>query len=102
MVPRLTTELSGPLHDVERRILDRMPDVERWIRTVIVKADAGTYGMGIMTVHDAAEVRALNRKQRNKWRSRRWRMRLTYPIRHRGMTCRKYCLPLASDVSGKR
>ena len=33
---------------------------------VIVKADAGTYGMGIMTVKDAGEVRGLNRKQRNK------------------------------------
>jgi glutamate--cysteine ligase len=33
---------------------------------VIVKADAGTYGMGIMTVYDASEVAALNRKQRNK------------------------------------
>lgn len=33
---------------------------------VIVKADAGTYGMGIMTVHDASEVRGLNRRQRNK------------------------------------
>ena len=33
---------------------------------VIVKADAGTYGMGIMTVYDAAEVKTLNRKQRNK------------------------------------
>jgi glutamate--cysteine ligase len=33
---------------------------------VIVKADAGTYGMGIMTVRDASEVRDLNRKQRNK------------------------------------
>ncbi len=33
---------------------------------VIVKADAGTYGMGIMTVTDASEVRDLNRKQRNK------------------------------------
>ncbi|HVE50661.1 MAG TPA: glutamate--cysteine ligase [Casimicrobiaceae bacterium] len=33
---------------------------------VIVKADAGTYGMGIMTVHDPADVVALNRKQRNK------------------------------------
>ncbi|MDD4978239.1 MAG: glutamate--cysteine ligase [Gallionella sp.] len=33
---------------------------------VIVKADAGTYGMGIMTVKDAAEIAALNRKQRNK------------------------------------
>jgi glutamate--cysteine ligase len=33
---------------------------------VIVKADAGTYGMGIMTVRDASEVKSLNRKQRNK------------------------------------
>ena len=33
---------------------------------VIVKADAGTYGMGVMTVRDASEVRGLNRKQRNK------------------------------------
>jgi glutamate--cysteine ligase len=33
---------------------------------VIVKADAGTYGMGIMTVRDASEVKGLNRKQRNK------------------------------------
>ena len=33
---------------------------------VIVKADAGTYGMGIMTVKDASEIVGLNRKQRNK------------------------------------
>jgi glutamate--cysteine ligase len=33
---------------------------------VIVKPDAGTYGMGIMTVKDASEVKDLNRKQRNK------------------------------------
>ncbi len=33
---------------------------------VIVKADAGTYGMGIMTVKDGEEVHRLNRKQRKK------------------------------------
>jgi len=33
---------------------------------VVVKADAGTYGMGVMTVRDADELIALNRKQRNK------------------------------------
>lgn len=33
---------------------------------VIVKADAGTYGMGIMSVKDPSEVRNLNRRQRNK------------------------------------
>ncbi|WP_227815966.1 glutamate--cysteine ligase [Nitrogeniibacter aestuarii] len=33
---------------------------------VVVKADAGTYGMGVMTVKDASEVQGLNRRQRNK------------------------------------
>ena len=33
---------------------------------VIVKADAGTYGMGIMTVKHPDDVRDLNRKTRNK------------------------------------
>ena len=33
---------------------------------VIVKADAGTYGMGIMTVKHGDELRNLNRKSRNK------------------------------------
>lgn len=33
---------------------------------VIVKADAGTYGMGVMSVKSADEVRSLNRKNRNK------------------------------------
>jgi glutamate--cysteine ligase len=33
MVPHLTTALTGPLLDLERRILDRMPEIERWLRT---------------------------------------------------------------------
>ena len=33
---------------------------------VIVKADAGTYGMGIMTVTDGSQVKDLNHKQRSK------------------------------------
>ena len=33
---------------------------------VMVKADAGTYGMGVMTVHSPEEVVELNRKQRTK------------------------------------
>ncbi|MDH5229264.1 MAG: glutamate--cysteine ligase [Gammaproteobacteria bacterium] len=36
---------------------------------VIVKADAGTYGMGIMTVHDPDEIYELNRKQRTRMSS---------------------------------
>jgi glutamate--cysteine ligase len=33
---------------------------------VVVKADNGTYGMGIMTVRDASEVESINRRTRNK------------------------------------
>ena len=33
---------------------------------VVVKADNGTYGMGIMTVRDAKDLQALNRKTKNK------------------------------------
>jgi glutamate--cysteine ligase len=33
---------------------------------VVVKADNGTYGMGIMTVRDVRDLEALNRKTRNK------------------------------------
>ena len=33
---------------------------------VAVKADAGTYGMGIMTIRDASELKDMNRKQRSR------------------------------------
>jgi len=36
---------------------------------VVVKSDAGTYGMGIMTVQSVDEIKELNRKQRNKMAS---------------------------------
>ena len=56
MVPRLKTALVGPL--LEYGIAEKP--------FAIVKADAGTYGMGIMTVRDANDVVGLIRKQRNK------------------------------------
>ncbi len=36
---------------------------------VIVKADAGTYGMGVMSINDPEQIRQLNRKQREKMSS---------------------------------
>jgi glutamate--cysteine ligase len=57
-------------HNVDRLLVEIGERYrERDIRQkpfVIVKADAGTYGMGVMTVRDASEVVGLNRKQRNK------------------------------------
>ncbi|HWY72395.1 MAG TPA: glutamate--cysteine ligase, partial [Burkholderiaceae bacterium] len=58
------------VHNVEQMLSEISERYrERDIRQkpfVIVKADAGTYGMGIMTVREASEVTGLNRKQRNK------------------------------------
>jgi glutamate--cysteine ligase len=51
------------LDDVRAKYREYQVDAEPF---VIVKADAGTYGMGVMTVKDPAEVRGLNRRQRNK------------------------------------
>jgi glutamate--cysteine ligase len=51
------------LDDVRAKYREYSIDAEPF---VIVKADAGTYGMGIMTVKDPSEVRGLNRRQRNK------------------------------------
>ena len=33
---------------------------------VVVKAESGTYGMGILIVHDASEISSLNRKERTR------------------------------------
>ena len=33
MVPRLMTAFSGPLLEIERRFLDAMPEIERWLRS---------------------------------------------------------------------
>jgi glutamate--cysteine ligase len=33
MVPHLTTSLTGPLHEIERVVLDQRPAIERWFRT---------------------------------------------------------------------
>jgi glutamate--cysteine ligase len=55
--------VSEMLADIGARYREHGIDAKPF---VIVKADAGTYGMGIMTVRDAAEVRQLNRDQRKK------------------------------------
>lgn len=52
---------------------------------VIVKADAGTYGMGIMTIKHPEEVSALNRKQRNKMSSAKEGMDVTGAIIQEGV-----------------
>jgi glutamate--cysteine ligase len=52
---------------------------------VVVKADNGTYGMGIMTVRDVKDLDALNRKTRNKMSTTKGGQALTEVIIQEGV-----------------
>ncbi|GHU30523.1 glutamate--cysteine ligase [Betaproteobacteria bacterium] len=56
---------------------------------VVVKADAGTYGMGVMTVKDASEIVGLNRRQRNKMSVIKEGMNVTQVIIQEGVHTRE-------------
>ena len=43
MVPHLTTALNGPLLDLEKRILHKMPEIEHWFRTKWLEHSAPFY-----------------------------------------------------------
>jgi glutamate--cysteine ligase len=59
----LVANVDSLLQSIQRKYdeygVDRRP-------FVVVKADAGTYGMGVMMAHSAEDVRALNRKERTR------------------------------------
>jgi len=59
----LASHVAEVLERVRRKYAEYGIDKEPY---VIVKADAGTYGMGIMTVKSPDEVRGLSRRARNK------------------------------------
>ncbi len=52
---------------------------------VVVKADAGTYGMGIMSVYSSEQVRELNRKQRTKMAASKGGQAVTQVILQEGV-----------------
>ncbi len=62
----LVKNVTALLNAIEKKYAEYELDAEPF---VIVKADAGTYGMGIMTVHNADELLELNRKQRTRMAS---------------------------------
>ncbi|MEN8219078.1 MAG: glutamate--cysteine ligase [Pseudomonadota bacterium] len=52
---------------------------------VIVKADAGSYGMGVMTVHSGDDILALNRKQRTRMSSTKEGQKISRVILQEGV-----------------
>ncbi|MCL2590923.1 MAG: glutamate--cysteine ligase [Betaproteobacteria bacterium] len=59
----LTNQVDALLTSTRRKYRELGIEEEPF---VAVKADAGTYGMGVMMVKDASEIVGLNRRQRNK------------------------------------
>lgn len=57
----LSAAIEETLSDLSERYARHGIDREPF---VVVKADAGTYGMGVITVRTTEEIRALNRKRR--------------------------------------
>jgi hypothetical protein len=43
MVPHLTTSLTGPLNELERLVLAKRPEIERWFRTQLLEHTAPFY-----------------------------------------------------------
>jgi glutamate--cysteine ligase len=62
-VEKLQHEVDSLLSKTKRKYKDYGINEEPF---AVVKADNGTYGMGIMVVRDAKELESLNRKTRNK------------------------------------
>ncbi len=52
---------------------------------VMVKADAGTYGMGVMTIHSVDEITELNRKERTKMATTKEGQKVTKVIIQEGV-----------------
>ncbi|GJM07211.1 MAG: glutamate--cysteine ligase [marine bacterium B5-7] len=76
---------------------------------IVVKADAGTYGMGIMMVHDPMELRDLNRKQRTHMAASKGHQKITQVIlqegvhsidKHDGATAEPVVYMVNGDVVG--
>jgi glutamate--cysteine ligase len=59
----LAENVSDVLNIIKKKYQEYGIDEEPF---VIAKADAGTYGMNIMTIRDPSEITELNRKQRTK------------------------------------
>lgn len=59
----LARNVGTLLTSIQRKYDEYQIDKEPF---VVIKADAGTYGMGVMTASSVEEVQSLNRKQRNK------------------------------------
>ena len=78
MLDRATTLLDAIQRKYDEYQLDQRP-------FLIVKANQGTYGMGVMTVRAASDLKALNRKQRTRMATSKGGMEVSRVILQEGV-----------------
>ncbi len=83
----LATNVEALLNQIRMKYLEYGIKDEPY---VVVKADAGTYGMGIMIARSADDVVGLNRKQRNKMAVIKEGLQVSHVIMQEGVhTCER-------------
>ena len=78
----LSMNVSALLEEIRKKYEEYEVDNEPF---VMIKADSGTYGMGVMTVRSAAEIQALNRKQRTRMATTKAGQKVTKAIIQEGI-----------------
>ncbi len=78
----LSRNIDNLLRQIRRKYEEYGVEKEPY---VVIKADSGTYGMGIMMVHSAEDVRDLNRKERTRMSASKGGMDITQVILQEGV-----------------
>ncbi|MDX1519778.1 MAG: glutamate--cysteine ligase [Gammaproteobacteria bacterium] len=78
--------LTKNVETLLNRIRDKFSEYEVNCQPyVMMKADSGTYGMGVMTIHSAGEVTELNRKERTRMSTTKEGQKVTKVIIQEGV-----------------
>lgn len=78
----MQTNVDALLRQIQRKYDEYSVDSKPF---VIVKADKGTYGMGVMTAHSAEDVLELNRKERTRMATTKEGQKITKVIIQEGV-----------------
>lgn len=78
----VASKVDSLLADIKKKYLQYGVSHEPF---VVVKADAGTYGMGIMMVHSGHEIFELNRKERTRMAASKGNQAITHVIIQEGV-----------------
>ena len=81
-IENLITEVKKSFNDIKNKYQEYKIDHKPF---VVIKADAGTYGMAVMTIQDPDELLHLNRKQRTMMAARKNRQEVNKVIIQEGV-----------------